>query len=186
MLWLHRAWLGFLGVVCVLPPPTLASEKFRYASQIGIAESRPDGTFCLTIEDASLKEGERVLIVVPEVPQRHLTGAVAEKLGSSCTRNTEISKADAFYTVKISSPEPLPDSLSIAVVGFSGRVLQRGGQVRASLDSNGTLDSFRSCASTEGVHLTVWNGKPLSGKRRWHRYYYLGYDVEPTCKAGDS
>ena len=53
MLWLHRAWLGFLGLVCVLLPPNLASEKFRYASQIGIAESRADGSFCLTIEDAA-------------------------------------------------------------------------------------------------------------------------------------
>jgi hypothetical protein len=26
---------------------------------------------------------------------------------------------------------------------------------------------------------------PLQSRRLWHQYFYLGYDVEPSCKDGD-
>lgn len=29
-------------------------------------------------------------------------------------------------------------------------------------------------------------GGPPAGQRRWHRYHYLGYDVEPTCTAAET
>ena len=41
----------------------------------------------------------------------------------------------------------------------------------------GTIFILRQCASSEGLHLTVWKG----AERVWHDYYALGYDVEPTC-----
>lgn len=44
---------------------------------------------------------------------------------------------------------------------------------------------FRECASSEGLHLTAWRGKPLEGERVWHEYLYLGYDVEPDCTQAD-
>ena len=43
----------------------------------------------------------------------------------------------------------------------------------------------RSCTSREGVHLTAWAGAPLTSQRLWHQYYYLGYDVEPSCDGRD-
>ncbi|HEX9108921.1 MAG TPA: hypothetical protein VF832_16860, partial [Longimicrobiales bacterium] len=46
-------------------------------------------------------------------------------------------------------------------------------------------ERFRACTSMEGVHLTIWSGPPLRGRLRWHRYFYLGYDVEPSCTAAD-
>ncbi|MCI0689673.1 MAG: hypothetical protein L0Y54_20920 [Sporichthyaceae bacterium] len=44
---------------------------------------------------------------------------------------------------------------------------------------------FRACTSSEGLHLTAWSGTPLQSTRIWHRYYYLGYDVEPSCVEAD-
>jgi len=32
----------------------------------------------------------------------------------------------------------------------------------------------------------VWAGAPLKSRRLWHEYYYLGYDVEPSCEARDT
>jgi hypothetical protein len=71
------------------------------------------------------------------------------------------------------------------VFGSASRFVKRGDSVTADVDGDGTPESFRSCASSEGLHLTVWSGKPLEGKLRWHEYYYLGYDVEADCTAKD-
>jgi hypothetical protein len=42
-------------------------------------------------------------------------------------------------------------------------------------------ETFRQCASAEGLHLTVWSGEPLKGPVDWQRYVYLGMDLEVTC-----
>ncbi|MGL5879455.1 MAG: hypothetical protein ACRC2V_16975 [Xenococcaceae cyanobacterium] len=67
----------------------------------------------------------------------------------------------------------------------AGSLVRKLGIVVAkeNLDGDGIEESFRSCASAEGLHLTVWSGQALTGTRKWHSYYYLGYDVEPTCTA---
>lgn len=53
------------------------------------------------------------------------------------------------------------------------------------LNGDGRPDGFRSCASGEGLHLTVWYGEPLTTSRLWHGYFYLGYDTEADCDAKD-
>jgi hypothetical protein len=54
--------------------------------------------------------------------------------------------------------------------------------VRADLDGDGIVESFRACLSSEGLHLTVWSGLPLEGERRWHRYHYLGFELDPSAQ----
>jgi hypothetical protein len=44
----------------------------------------------------------------------------------------------------------------------------------------------RSCTSIEGLRLTVWADTPLKSDRLWHQYFYLGYDVEPSCTDRDT
>jgi hypothetical protein len=53
------------------------------------------------------------------------------------------------------------------------------------LDRDGRREYFRDCTSTEGVHLTIWSGKPLKGTRLWTWYYYPGYGVVPDCTVKD-
>ncbi len=38
--------------------------------------------------------------------------------------------------------------------------------------------TFKECATSESLHLTAW----VKGRRVWHGYYYLGYDVAPDCQ----
>jgi hypothetical protein len=52
-------------------------------------------------------------------------------------------------------------------------------------NGDGAAEGFRSCASGEGLHLTVWHGEPLATSRLWHGYFYLGYDTEADCEAKD-
>ena len=45
---------------------------------------------------------------------------------------------------------------------------------------------FRVCSGNESYHMTVWQGKPLVGKRVWYSYQSLSYDTVPTCKPTET
>jgi len=49
--------------------------------------------------------------------------------------------------------------------------------VRPDLDGDGQPETVSECTSLEGMHILVSTGD----NERWHAYYALGYDVEPTC-----
>ncbi|OGR10171.1 MAG: hypothetical protein A2341_06045 [Deltaproteobacteria bacterium RIFOXYB12_FULL_58_9] len=59
------------------------------------------------------------------------------------------------------------------------------GVTGVDLDGDGVHEVFASCATGEGLHLTVWSGPVAASKRLWHSYYYLGYDTEPTCSEAE-
>jgi hypothetical protein len=71
-------------------------------------------------------------------------------------------------------------------VGGVGSLSISQGLARGDLDGDGRREYFRQCTSGEGIHLSVWTGKPLTGRRRWQAYFYLGYDVESTCTTRDT
>ncbi|HET9252179.1 MAG TPA: hypothetical protein VFP58_08690 [Candidatus Eisenbacteria bacterium] len=58
---------------------------------------------------------------------------------------------------------------------------------RARCDhQDGVAERFFTCASYEGVHLSVWSGEPMKSEERWHRYDSVPYSTEPTCFPADS
>lgn len=73
----------------------------------------------------------------------------------------------------------------IVVVGKLPRPEMRGDTVMLEVEQGKEPWRFRTCASEEGIHATAWSGVPLGSPRRWHAYYYLGYDVEPDCTPAD-
>jgi hypothetical protein len=62
---------------------------------------------------------------------------------------------------------------------------QRGDTVTIAIDRGRPPVRFGVCAGTEGLHATAWAGAPLLSPRVWHAYYYLGYDVDPTCSEAE-
>jgi len=44
--------------------------------------------------------------------------------------------------------------------------------VQADLDQTHTKNTFRACGASDGIHLTVWRGIPVTGTRIWSGYYY--------------
>ena len=169
-------------VVAILALSTAPPSTFDYFSQIGIVEFLPDASACLTIPNPSLKVGEAVKTILLDKPQVLETAQVEKKLDKSCSRNPEVSAADAFYALRLKPNDSDPKPVSIAVARFAGEVHFKDGFAHADLAATGSMHSFRSCASTEGLHLTVWDG---ASSRKWHRYYYLGYDIEPDCSEKD-
>lgn len=90
------------------------------------------------------------------------------------------------YKLAIVGDAPLqPGAIGFGITGTADSCRTSESAVSCDLEPDGPPQFFRVCASREGLHFSVWSGKPLEGTRRWRAYYYLGYDVEPDCTDGD-
>jgi hypothetical protein len=70
-------------------------------SEIGVVNTNQTNEICLAIQNASLKEGDKVFIVLPEKPQTAKLAFIGKKLTVSCSRNTETNENDSFYSLKL-------------------------------------------------------------------------------------
>lgn len=170
--------------------PAAAADRFSFDSRVGVVDENSEGRLCLNISDPHLADGTEVTLILPDRPQRVAQATVEGKTARACSRNPDAYPDASFYWLKpvgrklsLAPGEPLPPL--IAVVRPAGPVSVRRGVASGDLDGDGRAEFFRACASTEGNHLTVWTGRPLTGKRVWHSYYYLGFDVVPNCKKKD-
>jgi hypothetical protein len=166
------------------------ADRFDFSSRIGVVDANSEGRLCLNISNPHLVDDTEVSFVLPYKPQRVAKATVEGKASPGCSRNPDTGPDASFYWLRLVGRKqaidlggPLPPA--IAVVLPAGPVSVKRGTASGDLDGDGRAEFFRICTSNEGNHLTVWSGKPLLGKKKWHSYYYLGYDVVPTCKKKD-
>jgi hypothetical protein len=145
---------------------------------IGVAASGP-GTPCVAFEGTTkaVESGTAVTLVFPEQPQRIETARVGEAR-SDCDVLARGDVAGSYHTLLTDRPLGQGGWVAIAV---TGEVRLENGHATAELDGAAPRETFRACTSTEGLHLTAWSG----GKRVWHAYFLLGYDVEPSCSDAE-
>jgi hypothetical protein len=161
-----------------------AKAEFRFTSQVGIAFAK-SGKVCLAIHRRSFVAGSRITLVLLQDTQSIAEAEVLRPADNACPSPDEGDRDLRRYEIRMLKGSLELSTLAIAVFASSRPFSKHGNSVTADVDGDGTPESFRSCASSEGLHLTVWSGKPLEGKLRWHQYYYLGYDVESDCTAKD-
>ncbi|NOT58699.1 MAG: hypothetical protein HOP19_00570 [Acidobacteria bacterium] len=167
--------------------PAHRTDKFDYAKQIGIVSFAAEQVPCLDIANTSLQAGDKITLIAPGKPQRTGQASIVKKLGKNCpSRADEADPNESHYEIKLSQGSFAAPAVAFAVAKSTAAFAAKAGLTNADLDGDGQVESFRECTSQEGVHFTVWTGKPLQGKRRWHYYYYLGYDVEPNCKGNEA
>lgn len=163
-------------------------ETFDFESRIGIAVSRQPRGLCLSINSNRLAVGERVRLVIADKPQNIAEAVVVEKLTDRCFEDSvgNVSGvAESHYVLRLMGGKIEMNAPVFALVGMNERLQLRSGMASIDLDGDKRREHFRMCASHEGLHMTVWSGEPTKGTPRWHRYYYLQYDVEPTCTDAD-
>ena len=158
------------------------TQPWSFDDNAGVAMRTPNAT-CLSIPQASLAPGGVITVVLPaSTPQEVAMGRVVRANGACRSADTD----DHMHRYEIRLERATPAGLPmIALTGVAGAFQHRGDVVAADLDGDRRDELFRSCTSTEGVHLTIWSEAILTGRRRWHRYVFLGYDVEPTCTPAD-
>ena len=158
---------------------------YDYASSIGIA-AFSKARLCLAINNPRLVHGDRVNLVVPSIPQSLVNAEVVGAARDACSASQLRDSGSDLYELRLLSGILPPVMPMIAVTNASYPLQKTGAVISGDLAGDGHREFFRSCNSVEGVHLSVWSGKPLKGKRIWHSYYHLGYDTQPNCTLKDT
>ncbi len=174
--------LLFAGGVAGQSRPAAAPAR-RIAIDIQVAQVDRSGTLCMRSPQRPLPAGARIWLVQPDTPQR--LGLAEPATGSARCAPWADATADLVPLRVLSGPL---DSmrLFIALVSPARPPRLAGGRVRVDLDGDGRTVRFGACTSGEGVYLTAWSGRSLTGRLRWHAYHYLGYDVDPSCSDAET
>ena len=107
----------------------------------------------------------------------------------SCARSASEAGWDSentFYYSLSLSDEKSEMLIGIAVIKSSKPAELKNELVSVDLNDDSKDEYFRVCTSMEGLHLTIWTGKPLKGNRIWHSYYYLPHDAKPNCTGTET
>ena len=160
---MNLRWIPTVLAVTVVCCGQRPLEQSWYDEHLGVA-IRKSGQACLSVANRSLRQGTDLRVVTTNPPAASWRARV-ERKDASCLPGGDADAGLAGYDIAFEGAMP-PESFPLI----------------ASIDQPPGL-LLRSCTSNEGVHFTAWSDAPLTGTRRWHRYYYLGYDVEPNCTA---
>jgi hypothetical protein len=152
--------------------------------KFGIA-MRTGTHICLSIRGTDLSVGSVLTLITPMNIQSVVPAEVAGVSQKPCAGIRNEIPSYRNYDLRITSgsvDENTPliaSTLPLRAFRVSHSLVSQ--KVAGRAGSN----TFRACASQDGVHLTVWRGVPLKGARLWHEYYYLGQDLEPNCTGKD-
>jgi hypothetical protein len=157
-----------------------------YSPRIGIAVETSSRT-CVAIANTGLQTGTAVTIVSSLPPQSFQQAEISGPAKSTCPVTQEVDPRLASYEVKMASGSLQKLTPAIAVVGNPGLFSTVNSSVQSDLDQNGKTDTFRACTASDGYHLTVWAGTPLTGTLLWHGYYYEPSNpgTGPTCTPSE-
>lgn len=161
-----------------------AAEQREGADQFGIF-SRSQGekeNGCAAIAGAAVAVGQSVTIVLSGRPQQILTGLVRSGPNARCPGLEKALLKPPFYEVELTGGKS-------DVPGTGILVNRPASSFRVDKDAvvadagRGKAYRFHECASQEGVHFMVLSAAPSRPDVLWHEYFYLGYDVEPSCSG---
>ena len=177
-----------LALLSTAPLQACAQEHpVGWQAAVGIVAQVRDGRWCLATADSSLVSGDTLsAVAIPVGPGTSSSGPDAFRVtgvhpGICAPLWGAFGETD--YELEPGSPEPR--SPSVTVRGAGAKLIVTDSAIQADLDGDGKFETFRVCTSYEGLHLTLWDGPPLQSARLWHRYFALGYDVEPSCTEAD-
>ncbi|UCF40916.1 MAG: hypothetical protein JSW43_00805 [Gemmatimonadota bacterium] len=172
-------------VYLVTTPSAVAAQNFDFAAAIGLATADTGASICLTIHRADLAVGTPLLLLDVTGNDKPLNARSGVRRGAPCPRDMATGDEASYETTLAPGAQLQRGGVYFAVVTPPAGPVESGPVTRLDVDGDGAIEEFRTCASSEGLHLTVWPGAEMTGTRLWHRYFYLGYDVEPDCSDAE-
>ena len=141
---------------------------------------------CFESADTTLPYGAPVTVIhAAAFPQFAIAGTLGRRSRRPCFPGPPGSVDSIRYAVEAPGDTLGWSGVPIIVLGKVAVAQMRGDTVLLAVEPGKLSWRFRTCASGEGIHATAWSGTPLLSPRRWHVYYYLGYDIEPDCTPAD-
>lgn len=154
---------------------------FSFAERVGWFQGP-----CLAISNQHLARGTPVALVVMAEPQTVQQVRTLDQTTDPTTCKAllqERAKTNAKPGISFYALEPGSVGATDMGIGIvqSPALAVADGRVQADLNGDGQSEIFTSCATSEGIKFAVWTTKAYQGEPRWSGYYYLGYDLQPTC-----
>lgn len=168
-------------VMRILVTTVLAMQSVAAGTPIGVATASSDGHMCVAMPAPALMPGTTLTLIDLDARQSPVVATIVRRV-PGCDRLERALIPEPFYVAEVTT-STTSDSGTVWVA-FSGRLKTHrlgSGPLMVQVSAAYPNAQVRSCTSREGLHLTVWSGTPLKSQRLWHVYYYLGYDVEPSC-----
>jgi hypothetical protein len=178
-------------LISASPAAESTPRPFEPKLDIGIALA---GTKCskLLISNTDLEPGEEIQVVLADYrPHKTLLATVVGQ------NNCPPSPKSAIQEIVIYGDDSPPTEYEIrfadkderdsgfAVISAKASVAIKKGVANLTASNLPTPLVFRTCSGNESYHMTVWEGKPLVGKRVWYSYWSLSYGTVFTCKPAD-
>ena len=185
---MHVEFARFAGVLigllhAVTPPAAVESTRREQKLRFGVATAF-EGDVCIAVEGPELAAPTVVTVIDTELLPRVFTFVVDASV-QDCPLLRSQGSIGTQYRAHLADGElPSDRLLGIAVVGkFPGH----GGRKDFTLDLGPAVPKGRvsSCTSSEGLWLNLWSAVPRKSTLLWQVYWYLGFDVEPTCRRAD-
>ncbi len=174
----------FTDSIVPLSGAPVVVPAFDYGAMMFLADQDSSGRLCIASPERALEIGTPVTVIFPGFPQRFVTGRVGRLSKLSCS-HLGATPLDTLEYALDAPGDTIGSGPGIAIIGRFPPAVLRGDTVTMALEAGQPPARFRSCASTEGLHITAWAGVPLRSRRLWHAYYYVGYDLEPDCNPAD-
>jgi hypothetical protein len=142
---------------------------------------------CLAISNPNLAHGTAVALVIAGEPQKVQQARIQERTESPATcqalmegrARVNAKPGMSFYALETGSVGSTDMGFGLVAPPANPAVVN--GLARVDLDQDGHSEVFSSCATSEGIRFAVWTEKAYQGESRWSGYYYLDYEMKPTC-----
>lgn len=149
------------------------------APRFGVTINTSFERYCTTFLGSKLNAGQDILVATFNPPQ-WINGLIIGKTTAHC--NTTADLPGTRYEVQLKQiKNGNIIELGVAVVIAPAKLSVESGRPALFISGNENPIIFHECASNEGLHLSAWQW----GRRIWHEYYYLRYDVDPTCSKDE-
>ena len=162
--------------------PVVTAKAFDFEKNMGWAHGN-----CLAIKNSTLRKGTLVALVSLDGKQAISTAQIdaSVRVESNCPALSENraqpNKTDGRVFYQLNFPQSGADQLAIAILADSLPMHSDRMIFNKDLDGDGIIEVVNTCDTSEGIEFSLWSGAVNTGKLLWSDYYYLGYDLQPTC-----
>jgi len=144
----------------------------------------------MTIRNGAIPPDTPVTLVSPANPQSFVEGTVKNQAVKPCPISQDVRPDVTSYEISLENADTSKLIPMIAVMGTaaSNSFTVASNGVQADLSQMHRVNTFRACGADDGVHVTVWNGVPLTGSPVWSGHYFEEGNpgTLPTCTTGES